>query len=365
MDQLRLAVLVFLGHLCVFYVMGYVLLRLFRVKNIQLGDTLLSGYFGYFLLFEVMCVPAQLKGVTTTRLGQCIVLLMAVLLGAVLIAAVIQHKKGQKGCCPAQGGALSLKAIWEEHGFMLIILAGVIVYQIIAVVLSTSNSTDAAYYVAESSVSAFTNRLGRYDVDNSQRLKRFYLRYVYSAFPMHNAVAARLSGLAAIIQAKTVMPAINVIIANLIYYRIGLVLFKEKDKQYTDMFVCFIFMINQLAGTLFLPGTFFFTRLYEGKGMIANLVLPMVLCCGLRLWNDAQDRSAWMWLFFSGGAGMCFAGSGILALFLEAVVLLPVILHHRRVKLLIGSFLSMLPIMIWCMVYAATKLGYISLKIRW
>ncbi len=365
MDQLLLAVLVFAVHLWAFCLVGYTLMRIGRVSGAQTGDILLSGYFGYFLLFELLCVPAQLSGMRTSRLGYVITAVLVFLQAGIVIDLMFRRRRTAYAALQRQIKCLSFGQIWQDHGPMLIILLGVVLYQIAAVVLSTSNSADAAYYIAESSVSAFTDRLGRYDVDNTSRLSRFNIRYIYSAYPMHNAVAARLSGLAAIIQAKSVMPAINVTAANLIYYRIGLALFKGKEKQNADIFVCFIFMINQLAGTLFQPGTFFYTRAYEGKSMVVNVVLPMILCGCLRLWNDASDRQAWIWIFLAGGAGMCFAGSGILAMPLTAACLLPTAIHHRRIRIVLFGMVSVLPIIVWGIVYTATSLGYISLKIRW
>ncbi|MFR7395175.1 MAG: DUF6077 domain-containing protein [Blautia wexlerae] len=98
----------------------------------------------------------------------------------------------------------------------MIILAGaVVLLQCLIVIFYEDTTVDAAYYVGTVSTSVYTDTLGRYNPFNGAIQKAFQARYVFSAYPMHNAVWCRLLGIHPIVQAKIVMSCMNVLTANL------------------------------------------------------------------------------------------------------------------------------------------------------
>lgn len=94
----------------------------------------------------------------------------------------------------------------------MIILAGaVVLLQCLIVIFYEDTTVDAAYYVGTVSTSVYTDTLGRYNPFNGAIQKAFQARYVFSAYPMHNAVWCRLLGIHPIVQAKQVMSCMNVV----------------------------------------------------------------------------------------------------------------------------------------------------------
>ncbi len=66
--------------------------------------------------------------------------------------------------------------------------------------------------------------------------------------------------------------------ANLIIYQIGKRLFDGNRKK-ADLMLVFVCVLQLFCGTIYSSGTFFFTRSYEGKAILANIAIPSVLMC--------------------------------------------------------------------------------------
>ncbi len=68
----------------------------------------------------------------------------------------------------------------------------------------------------------------------------------------------------------------NVVTANLIIYQIGKRLFDGNRKK-ADLMLVFVCVLQLFCGMIYSSGTFFFTRSYEGKAILANIAIPAVL----------------------------------------------------------------------------------------
>lgn len=333
----------------VFFSMGSLLMRGLKLRA-NAAMAYILGYLSYMCLFELITVPATLLWVPLTVLARAWVLLMAVI---VLAAAVLLRKIWVS----------QLKAIQDilrKHSFM-IFAAAVVFLQCLIVVLYMDTTADAAYYVGTVSTSVYTDTLARYNPFNGKLLTKFQARYIFSAYPMHNAVWCRLIGMHAIVQAKIVMSSINVLIANLIIYQIGKRLFDGNEKK-ADLMVVFVCMLQLFTNTIYTAGTFFFTRSYEGKALLGNVAIPMVLLCAVWFWQEKDSRNVWITLFLTALSAITFSGSAIIFPAVISVGVLPVIFMRKQFSKLIPYLICILPSVLYAAVYFASRLGWITLS---
>ena len=336
----------------VFLALGSLVLQWVKRDQKSLTAALVTGYFSYFGLFELVCLPMVFLKCSLTLFT----VMMTVILAAVLVAACMTQRKWWVD------QARHLPSVLHAHAWMLPVLIAVVAFQCYAVAVYWDGSADAAYYVSVASTSVYTDSLGRYNPLTGALMKYFRARYVFSCYPLHNAYIARLTGLPAIVQAKTVMSVINVLVANLIYYRIGRLLFAGKNRKYADLMVVFLFLLNLFCNTIYLPGAFLFQRIYEGKSILANLVLPMVFYCSVQIYQKEDDRAPWILLFLTGLAAVTFSGSSLIVLFAGSAVTVPVILFRRRFLLIRAYLFSILPILCWGFAYFLTRIGVLVLR---
>lgn len=344
---------VFLLHFLAFLSLGTLLLKASRKEAFSLSLAVITGYFAYFALFELITLPM----IFAFRSLGFLTMVMSVVMSVIILAAVILGGRDWLRQVQEIPGAL------REHSWMFLLLAAAVLFQCYAVAVYYDTSADAAYYVGIANTAVYTDTLQKYSPYTGAALGKFMARYVFSCFPLHNAFMARLTGIPVIIQAKTVMAVANALVANMIYYQIGRCLFPGKSRKWADLLVGFLCVINLFCDTIYQPGAFFFTRLYEGKAILANLVLPMILYCSFRLYRDDKDKMTWIYLFLCNLAAVSFSGSAMIAAFACSAVTVPLIILRRRLRLAVPYIICLLPIGCWFIAYYLAKIGEISLKI--
>lgn len=354
MKDVCLACIGFVLQTMIFFAAGRLVFRVLKLKE-DISLQLILGYLAYFAVFEVLFTPMTLLWVPlSTAAGIWGVVMAATVFGAFLCI------RGDRRSTPGQAVGTKAEAVWKQHSVMLLILGAVILLQCLIVIFYEDITVDAAYYVGTVSTSVYTNTLGRFDPFRGGALKNFQARYVLSAYPMNNAVWCRLLGIHPIVQAKIVMSCENVILANLVIYQIGKRLF-GKNRQKADLMVLFVCVLQLFCGTIYSAGTFFFTRSYEGKAILANIIFPVVLMCALWLYEEDENRTVWKVMFLAAVSALGFSGSAII---LPAAVLagmVPVMLRKRKFSDLPYCILCMVPSAAYAAVYFACKFGLLSL----
>lgn len=338
------------AELVVFFCAGSLLMYVLKIKA-EASLALIFGYLLYFSVFEVLALPMILAWVPLKIL--CIVwgILMAL---TVCLAVFLLRGQWRKQL-------RSISDIRKLHGAMLFLVIAVILLQCMIVVLYEDTTVDAAYYVGTVTTSVHTGTLGRYSPYTGALYKKFQARYVFSAYPMHNAVWCKLLGIHPIVQAKVVMSVINVLTANLVIYQIGRRLFRGGRKQ-ADLMVCFVCLMQLFSYTIYTPGTFFFTRSYEGKALLANVTFPVVLYCAIWFWQEQKNRSLWIMLFLTSASAVAFSGSSIILPAAVSAGILPVLFKRKQFSALVSYVLCMLPTVLYACAYFAAKYGWLTLR---
>ena len=311
MRELCLACAGFVLEFIVFYAAGIVLARILKIKG-DCSLTFILGYLVYFAVFELVIVPMTLKWVSLTAAAYIWAGIMALVICAAVICTIKKQRRiraGQTETCSGIFGSIS--EIWKNHSVMIILAGAVVLLQCLIVIFYEDTTVDAAYYVGTVSTSVYTDTLGRYNPFNGAIQKAFQARYVFSAYPMHNAVWCRLLGIHPIVQAKQVMSCMNVVTANLIIYQIGKRLFDGNRKK-ADLMLVFVCVLQLFCGTIYSSGTFFFTRSYEGKAILANIAIPTVLMCAVWYLQEKNSRNVWIILFVTAVSALTFSGSAII-----------------------------------------------------
>lgn len=315
---------------------------------------LLTGCLAWFTFFEVMTLPCIFLNVSTGMLG-------LLSLGAALafsMAGIFCLRSA------AVRDRYRISSVFSEHGLPGIIPLLCAVFLGSWQVMYTDTSVDAMYYISVSSTAAYTNTLGHYSAYTGKAVKAFNPRYVFNVFPYYNAAVSRLSGLRTVIQARMIMPALIAVMVVAAYELMGSEFLTRKGKKAADVFALFAVLFLLIGNTQYLPGSFFLGRLYEGKSIIANLIIPALMWTGISYWNEPDDARAAVRLFLCSGAAVCFAGSCIMALAGIPAAMLPGIIKQRRLSklglIVIGAF----PILCWCGCYFLAKQGILPMNIR-
>lgn len=351
MINLILILALLLLHIFVFFTLGSGFLRIFRQNDGSAVLAVISGYLLYFTVFELIALPMVLSLKPLSMLAK----IWGGLVAAAVVGSVIW-------CFPNWMKRIRrIENIFREHKGFLLLLGVCIGIQCLMGMLYSDTSADAAYYVGTVNTAVYTDTMGRFNPYTGTPIGHFSARYIFSCYPMHNAVVCALTGIHPLIQAKTIMAAVNILISNLIVYETGLRLFRNHRVK-ADLMVCFVCLIHLFSNTIYTDGTFLLTRSYEGKSILANVVFPMVLYCAIRLYQDEKERFLWILLFLTSVSAITFSGSSIIFPVSLAAGILPVIAIKRKGRLLLPWLVCMLPSILYLTVYFLCRAQIIVLN---
>lgn len=339
----------FLLQLSAFFLIGDCLMKIMKMKQ-DISMAVIVGYLAYFSIFEIIAVPMILLRVPLKIFS----LAWGVFLIFFIFIMLFRLRKQQKGI------HLNFQNFMREHSWLILLNAAVILVQCVIVVLYQDMSADSAYYVGTVSTSVYTGTMFRYNPYTGNPLRHFQARYVFSAYPMHNAVWCWLLGVHPIIQSKVIMSVINIVVSNLVFYQIGKRLFNQ-DRKKADLMVATVCLLQLFTNTIYTPGRFLFTRSYEGKAILANIAVPVVIYCCLWLWQK-EEKNLWIVIFLASVSGICFSGSAFILIAGIAAGVIPVICKRKKLSKMVPMCICILPEIFYLVLYYSAKMGWLVLK---
>lgn len=281
--------------------------------------TYVCGWFVSFFLFELAAVPLIL-------LEQRFTMLVVVYTGIVIAVLSLSLWQGRSlwKCYYGELCALREMPGLVKLGWVVFFL--LVLFQMAYAVLYEYYDGDDAYYIA---VSVLTEEF------DTMYMRDTYTGYIYpldarhafSPTPVYQAWLSRLSGIAPAAVAHSVLAPVWLMFMYCIYGQIGNRLLWNR-KNYKPLFMILVaiwFMYGNIS--LYTAETFAMTRTWQGKGLMAGMVIPGMFLCLLYL---AQERvSQGMWMLF-----ICVCLSAVFATSI-AFMLIPTITGIASV--LIGS----------------------------
>ncbi len=347
MIQAAGAVVLIFINLIIYFLFGLILVPKKRKNAFSVTETVLAGFFFYYFLFDVFCIPIML-------LFRPLSWLTYIWAAAVVIVSVISLSVSL-GVLRRKNSDL-MKYINDNRRILITvfiitcILAFVIIY-------NYQFTLDAAYYVANVTTSLETNTLNIYDPYTGDWQDHFEMRYFFAAFPLNDAVFCNIFKIHPLVWCKTTMAGVTVFLTNMVLFMTGKKLFKG-DHLKCLMFVFFADLMNFFFITIFTTSTFLMTRTYEGKSLLANVVLPAVFYIYLKLFENEKDLGSWGLLFLAAiGSPVLSSSANMLMPAMIAVTILPLALVKKNWKIVPMSLICMLPGLALMLTYVAYVKG--------
>lgn len=248
---------------------GLLVLKIFKEEKNNLILALVVGTLVIFAVFQLIAVPSIYAEKSLTFLTNVLVCIFSVL----SIISIFLNIKSVKEIFKSTLNYI--KEMPKLHVFVCIVL---ILIQIYAYVAYAHIDDDDAVYIGTATVSVQTDTLYKYSAstgdDNEENL---IARYRLGPFPLYNAVTSKLLDIHPAIVGHVIMSSLFVVITYCVYGLIGSELFK-KDKKMTYTFLMLMCIINIFG---YYSGrsnfTFFLTRGWQGKSVLANLIIPVIV----------------------------------------------------------------------------------------
>lgn len=273
-----------------------------------IGISFILGYLVYFSVFEVIAIPCMLHFVYNAFSYCCRYSMWTfTILAAFGVLKSVQmlkhHGLSYLSLFPGETHATAHELLSPRSDPRMLrmnysleskiywgIFFGLLLLQMVMSVVMSSFDGDDAYYVVESLLAQ------QADVMNTilpyiGTTTMLDIRHALAVITMWIAFVAKMSSVHATIVSHSVIPCIIIPLVYLVYVEIARILFRRRQ-EIIPVFMIIVSMLMMFGNvSIYTPATFFLTRTWQGKAMVSNLIIPLIIWVFLWMLEDAKRTS--------------------------------------------------------------------------
>ena len=341
------AILAVIVNLIVYFFFGCLAtVRKGQVKSVILTE--IVGFFLYYGIFAVVTFPIMF---TYRPLSLLSYVWVFVVIGICALSFLINAK--------SLGNlfALLVEDVKKRRSFYIVAAAGTFIC-VLLVCMSYNFTLDAAYYVANVATSVDTNMINVYDPFTGYWQDHYELRYVFATYSVNDAVVCYLTGIPALVETKTVMSAMVMILANLLYVYICRFFYEKDVKSCTIMYIAVI-LVNMLFISIYTASNFLMARTYEGKSIVGNISIIAIFVLYMLAVRYKDDMSVYLLMFIVCLGTATVSSTANMVIPAEVFILFtPYVVKNRKFKVIPRLIMCIMPEVIMMLLYVLYVKGF-------
>lgn len=264
---------------------GSLITKFMKEKNILL--VFILGYFAQFASFEIIYLPMYFLGCSF----KAVVYAWGITSLLLSIISIILNRNELKTLIK---NTVSNIKIMPKLALVWCVLVCVQIY--FPVRYMQQIDPDDAFYLAITTTTIETNSLFKVDAYTGEGAQEDILRYAMSGLTIYFATISYLTDVHPAILEHTIWPIVAIILEFSLYTLIGNKLLKE-DKEKLSYFLIFLATVYIFGWiSVYTNFAFFAYRSWQGKNLIANLIIPAVWL--LYIMCMENDKKVIYWLSF-------------------------------------------------------------------
>lgn len=332
---------------------GLLINSIMEKENRSIGTSYISGFLVLLAVFQIFAVPVVfMDAFGFPLIVKMFTILVTLLTGGGILAAL--HLWRSEGCIFQEKILLKKKSKVELIQWLVVaILIG---FQLYMAWTRSSFDGDDAYYVVQSVITDETDTLYRI-LPYTGFSTSLDMRHAMAVFPIWIAYLARMTGIHATIVSHSILPLVLIPLTYLIFYEIGKVLFREKEEQLPTymIYICMLQIFGNVS--IYTNATFLLMRTWQGKSMLANVVIPAIFMVVLWLFEGEPDRrgkknSLWCLLFFINVvAAMMSTASVFLNTMLIGIMGIMLCIQEKNIKIIFKMAACCIPCVVYALLY--------------
>lgn len=339
---------IMLLYFFLFYTSGSVASRLCPTREVSFYRTVILGFFVYHFLFSIVALPMKV----TLQPLSTLTAVWAVILIIITVLFFVTGRKDWRTRFDAY-----CKAFEGPQKYVTLAFFTLIIIQVVVVNLNDETYAiwDQSYYLGDTATSLYTNTISQYNPYTGWILDYLNPEYLLETYQNHSSVMCQMLHVHPMIENLTIMASVVVILYQMIFFEIGLFLFKG-NRAKSVLLVGFMFLLNYFSFNLFTAAEFLMIRPSEGKTILAVLVIPALLYFFLRTLENPLDKTYWIHSFFVilGSFGLNMSAVFMIPFEISAFYI-PLAIHKRRFSIIIRYVILLLPCIAVAAMYIMTK----------
>lgn len=301
-----------------------------------------SGVIICLAIFEILAIPAIFMGRSLTELSY---LYATTLIVICMISLWLGRNR-------FRSMFFETLVFLRHTPWITILPLLVIAFQLYMYAAYMHSDEDDSFYIATATTAVSTDTLFQFDPYSGVAYDTFPSRYVLSPFPIWIAVISRLFGIHTLILAHTVLPLILLPLSYVVCTLIGYEFF-ARNREKTACFVLFAAVIQMFSyTTTHTQGTVLLLRIWQGKAVLASILLPFVFYLGIRMIEHELERMDWLLLLCLMLACCVVSSMGImLGAIMAGILGVLAAFYKKNIWLMVKIFLCCIPNLLLSFVY--------------
>ena len=225
------------------------------------------------------------------------------------------------------------------------------------------SSIDSAYYIGMSSSSVYTDTIEQYNPYTGVKLETLDPLYLILTYSVHNSVISMITKIHPLIAYRFIMSTVVIVITGGNLYNIAAEFLNKNKNRLLETW--FLMVVVYMCGySMYSPTGFFAYRTFEGKTILAVIVIPTLLLLLIRTLKKKNSIWDWYAMVCTLIGGMAFSMSAMLLMpTLISMYYIPVILSKNRKHVIWKYVASMVICAMFIVIHLCISKKVIQIKI--
>lgn len=347
-----LGIFIILIYLLNYFLWGTFCAHCFKKKNESLFFILPSGFFIQAIVFFIVIFPLKLigKSLSFAAYTWLIVWIICTITILLICRSDIQF---------------TIKRIKEKLCYVHLIWFLITIVQLIyeAVFGRYTNGGGGVFYNSYVATEVFTNTLDVYNATTGQKLISHTEVYFLQTYLEHSAVVCKLTGITPIMESRTIMSLIVVLLSSMAIWALGKTIFND-SKHTLYFWLIYEAALGIMAQCVYIPAYHLYYRAFEGKAIFSNIMMPLVLLLFWKMYDEIADKYILFNTIFilTGSITFCMATMYIIPFLLLGYF--PICIIKKSKQQFINWLLCWIPCILAAIYYIGLRLYIIDLTIK-
>lgn len=269
MELLKI-ILVVIYTIYIYYRTGVLLKKIINSKKNSLSTTILYGFVLTFAIFEIINLPFILMEKNTTKI---LYLIFLMLNSIYIILSYLVKPKIKKYNFIENVKNIKFKMNAETIFYVFTII--IIIFQIFNSSILFKQDADDSFYVSWANEAKELDSMYDKYPNTGVEGSSFDYKYLLNTWEIYGGFIARMFNMNTSTLFHTAYPIIYITIAYIAYYLVLKKVLNNKNTAVALLTLAIIFLFSGVS--IRFKGMFFLGRIYQGKTILLNIIIPFVM----------------------------------------------------------------------------------------
>ena len=258
-------ILVVIYTMFLYYRSGILIKKFIKSKETKISSTIIYGFILNFAIFEIINLPFIIFAKEHTRILYYIFIVLNI--ANIILSFIIKRKETR------YNAKIKIEKNLTTVLWILPIL--VIGFQLFSSTFVFKENADDAFYITWANEARELETMYETDPSTGREESTFDNKYILNTWEIWGGFTARTFGLSTPTLFHTAYLIIYITISYMAYYLVLKKLLKKENVPIALLILAILFLFSGTSARF--KGTYLLERIYQGKSILINIIMPFVI----------------------------------------------------------------------------------------